>query len=208
MLTDSGLVHDVYDSGRPWLSLTRIPLPHTPEAARRARRHTREVLALRRVGGESAATVELAVSELVTNAVRHGVCVCGCTRGAVTLTLLRSPDGRLRVEVADPARTPPRWPTGVASVDTEATEGRGLLLVAALASDWGDHAGPARGKVVWCEFGPPTDLPPAPPSEPPPAPSPVAPAPAPSPAPCPTPSARVSPAPDSPRPARPRAGPS
>ncbi|MFJ8000212.1 ATP-binding protein [Streptomyces sp. NPDC096310] len=155
MLTDSGPAHDVYDSGRPWLSLTRIPLPHQPEAARRARRHTREVLALRRVDGGSAATVELAVSELVTNAVRHGVCVCGCTRGAVTLTLLRSPDGRcLRVEVADPSRTPPRWPTGIGTVDAEAAEGRGLLLVTALASDWGDHTGPARGKVVWCEFAP------------------------------------------------------
>lgn len=151
MLTDSGLAHDVYDQGPPWLPLTRIPLPHRPEAAPKARRHVREVLALRRVDGELISTVELAVGELVTNAVRHGICLCGCTRGTVSLTLLRTAD-RLRVEVADPSRTPPRWPTGIESVDAEAEEGRGLLLVTALATDWGDHGGPSRGKVVWCEF--------------------------------------------------------
>ncbi|MFE2596066.1 ATP-binding protein [Streptomyces sp. NPDC059396] len=187
MPADSGLVHDVYDPGRSWLPLTRIPLPHKPEAAPRARRHAREVLALRRVDAELTATVELVVSELVTNAVRHGVCLCGCTRGPVSLSILRTedrtdtrtdtrtygrayghmenrPDGRadcrvarnrLRVEVADPSRTPPRWPigTGSAGADTaDPEEGRGLLLVTALAADWGDHAGPVRGKVVWCEF--------------------------------------------------------
>ncbi|MFE4371335.1 ATP-binding protein [Streptomyces sp. NPDC056835] len=155
MLTDSGLVHDVYDQGPPWLPLARIPLPHRPEAAPRARRHAREVLALRRVDSELIATVELAVSELVTNAVRHGLCLCGCTRGTVSLTLLRT-GSRLRVEVADPSRTPPRWPTGIESVDAETEEGRGLLLVTALAADWGDQAGPTRGKVVWCEFAPAT----------------------------------------------------
>ncbi|MFD8967986.1 ATP-binding protein [Streptomyces sp. NPDC059568] len=154
MPTDSGLVHGVYDSGRSWLPLTRIPLPHKPEAAPRARRHTREVLALRRVDAELTATVELVVSELVTNAVRHGVCLCGCTRGPVSLSILRT-ENRLRVEVADPSRTPPRWPVGPAPAGLDASdpeEGRGLLLVTALAADWGDHAGPVRGKVVWCEF--------------------------------------------------------
>lgn len=166
MPTDSGLVHDVYDPGRSWLPLTRIPLPHKPEAAPRARRHAREVLALRRVDAELTATVELVVSELVTNAVRHGVCLCGCTRGPVSLSILRTEDrtdsradcrarNRLRVEVADPSRTPPRWPTGTGPAGTDMAdpeEGRGLLLVTALAADWGDHAGPVRGKVVWCEF--------------------------------------------------------
>lgn len=154
MLTDNGLVaHDVYAPERPWLPLTRLPLPHKPEAASRARRHTREILAVRRVDSELAASVELAVSELVTNAVRHGVCPCGCTRGTVSLALLGAGE-RLRVEVRDPSRTPPRWPTGIGAVDAEsaAAEGRGLLLVTGLATDWGDHARQYRGKVVWCEF--------------------------------------------------------
>jgi anti-sigma regulatory factor (Ser/Thr protein kinase) len=153
MLTDNGLVHDVYQAERPWLALARLPLPHAPEAASSARGHTRAVLAARRVESDLAATVELAVSELVTNAVRHGVCPCGCTRGAVSLALLGSGD-RLRVEVGDPSRTPPRWPTGIESVDAESTEGRGLLLVTGLATDWGDHPRQRLGKVVWCEFAP------------------------------------------------------
>ncbi|MFF3750612.1 ATP-binding protein [Streptomyces sp. NPDC002018] len=154
MPTDSGPAHGVSDPGRSWLPLTRMPLPHKPEAAPRARRHTREVLTLRRVDAELTATVELAVSELVTNAVRHGLCLCGCTRGPVSLAILRT-EKRLRVEVADPSRTPPRWPAGTGSAGQDAwdlAEGRGLLLVTALAADWGDHAGPVRGKVVWCEF--------------------------------------------------------
>ncbi|MEU3186434.1 ATP-binding protein [Streptomyces sp. NPDC006923] len=151
MLTDHGRAHDVDALGRAWLPLTRVPLPHKPEAAPRARGHVREVLAALGVEGDLAASVELVVSELVTNAVRHGVCLCGCTRGAVSLALMGT-GGRLRVEVADPSRTPPRWPTGVESVDAETEEGRGLLLVTSLAADWGDHARRPRGKVVWCEF--------------------------------------------------------
>lgn len=154
MPTDSGLVHGVFDPGRSWLPLTRIPLPHKPEAAPRARRHTREVLALRRVDAELTATVELVVSELVTNAVRHGVCLCGCTAA-------RSPSPSCARRTGCGWRSPTRparprdgrmgpWPTGVDLSDPE--EGRGLLLVTALAADWGDHAGPVRGKVVWCEF--------------------------------------------------------
>lgn len=153
MLTDSGLVHDVFHPERPWLPLTRLPLPHKPEAVFRARRHARETLAARGVESDLAATVELAVSELVTNAVRHGVCPCGCTRGAVSLALLGAGE-RLRVEVGDPSRTPPCWPTGIESVDAEAVQGRGLLLVTGLAADWGDCARGRRGKVVWCEFAP------------------------------------------------------
>jgi anti-sigma regulatory factor (Ser/Thr protein kinase) len=158
MLTDSGLVHDVFHPDRPWRPLTRLPLPHKPEAAFRARRHAREILAARRVEGDLVASVELAVSELVTNAVRHGVCPCGCTRGAVSLALLVAGE-RLRVEVGDPSRTPPCWPTGIEAVDAEAVEGRGLLLVTGIATDWGDHARGRRGKVVWCEFAPVAPVP-------------------------------------------------
>ncbi|GAA3740275.1 ATP-binding protein [Streptomyces tremellae] len=158
MLTDSGLVHDVYHPDRPWSALTRLPLPHKPEAVFRARRHARETLAPLGVDAELVATVELAVSELVTNAVRHGVCPCGCTRGAVSLALFAAGE-RLRVEVGDPSRTPPCWPTGIESVDAEAASGRGLLLVTGLAADWGDCARGRRGKVVWCEFAPTARLP-------------------------------------------------
>lgn len=80
--------------------------------------------------------VNLAVTELVTNAVLHAR-----TTMRLTLTLA---DGRLRVDVQDysPA-LPVRSDPGL-----DATGGRGLLLVEALAEAWGvDLRGP--GKVVW-----------------------------------------------------------
>ncbi|WP_046509245.1 ATP-binding protein, partial [Streptomyces odonnellii] len=53
--------------------------------------------------------------------------------------------GGLRIEVHDgsPVRPQPRTP------DPEALDGRGLLLVDALADEWGvaDRAGP--GKMIW-----------------------------------------------------------
>ncbi|MEV6313665.1 ATP-binding protein [Streptomyces sp. NPDC051776] len=135
------------------LHISRLPLPHSPLAAAQARRHVRDVLATWGFGGgELAESVELVASELVTNAVRHAVCPCGCTRGVIALALW-SGDGRLRVEVGDPARTPPRWPEGLPGVpDTESCGGRGLAIVAALGKGWGCYERPVRGKVVWCEF--------------------------------------------------------
>jgi serine/threonine-protein kinase RsbW len=105
--------------------------------------------------GELAADVELVASELVTNAVRHATCACGCTRGVIALALWLS-DNRLRVEVGDPSRTSPRWPTGGTREEVdpvaERDGGRGLTIVTALGKDWGHYARPVRGKVVWCEF--------------------------------------------------------
>jgi serine/threonine-protein kinase RsbW len=89
--------------------------------------------------------VLLCVSELATNALLHGVPPNRCFQLALTLAT----DGVLRVEVHDsgpgeihPAHPSPSW-------DTE--RGRGLLLVAALADDWGVRERDP-GKVVWCEF--------------------------------------------------------
>jgi hypothetical protein len=89
---------------------------------------------------EMAQNLELVVSELATNAVRHA-------RTPFRLTILTAPT--LRVEVADgssvlPAGgTPDRW----------SESGRGLWLVAALTQSWG--VVPLRaGKVVWADLGP------------------------------------------------------
>ncbi|MGW3950856.1 ATP-binding protein [Streptomyces sp. NPDC004752] len=87
--------------------------------------------------------VLLCVSELATNALLHGVPPGRCFRFCLTLTT----DGALRVEVHDSGpgeiRTPDTGP--------ESEHGRGLLLVAALADDWG-VAERDPGKVVWSEF--------------------------------------------------------
>ncbi len=90
----------------------------------------------------------LLTSELVTNAVVHGL-------GPVQLMLID--DGlRLRVEVSD-AETEslplaPRWP---GQMDAS---GRGLLIVDRLADRWGTR--PRRtppGKIVWFELRRPPD---------------------------------------------------
>ncbi|MEU8569078.1 ATP-binding protein [Streptomyces pathocidini] len=132
------------------LHVSRLPLPHTPLATPQARRHVRDVLRTWGLGGgELADSVELVTSELVTNAVRHAVCPCGCTRGVIALALWLQ-EARLRVEVGDPDRTPPWWPKG--EPDTDGLGGRGLAIVMSLAKDWGCYTRAVRGKVVWCEF--------------------------------------------------------
>jgi anti-sigma regulatory factor (Ser/Thr protein kinase) len=85
--------------------------------------------------------VELLVSELVTNAVVHGL-------GAVRV--LADYDGtRLRVEVHDHHPIPPR-PHVTAGPDLD-EHGRGLQLVAMLADSWGSTR-TFDGKVVWIEL--------------------------------------------------------
>ncbi|MEU9761558.1 ATP-binding protein [Streptomyces sp. NPDC047987] len=90
--------------------------------------------------------VLLCVSELVTNALLHGV-PPGC--GYQVSMRLEPADDILRVEVHD-SGDGKVCPVGAAPApDTEG--GRGLLLVAALADKWGvGERNP--GKVVWCEF--------------------------------------------------------
>lgn len=87
----------------------------------------------------------LVLSELLTNAGRHARVSPG--REIETRFLLV--DNGLRIEVHDSSEIPPR----AGEPDLEACDGRGLLLVAAVADAWGfgDRDGP--GKVVWAELG-------------------------------------------------------
>ncbi|MFF3123011.1 ATP-binding protein [Streptomyces sp. NPDC057908] len=90
--------------------------------------------------------VLLCVSELVTNALLHGV---PPGRGFRTHLYLEPADGVLRVEVHDSGDGEVSLADEGAAPDAEG--GRGLLLVAALADKWGvGERNP--GKVVWCEF--------------------------------------------------------
>lgn len=80
----------------------------------------------------------LLMSELVTNAIRHG-------QGAVGLAIKKLPSG-LCVEVSDAG---PGRPSALRP-GPDRLGGRGLLLVERLASQWGvtpSAAGP--GKTVW-----------------------------------------------------------
>ena len=80
---------------------------------------------------------ELTVSELVTNAIRHG--------GApITLRLLR--DRSLICEVSDGSSTSPH----LRRARTTDEGGRGLFLVAQLTQRWGTRYTPT-GKIIWTE---------------------------------------------------------
>ena len=80
---------------------------------------------------------EILISELATNVVRHAR-----TRFTITVSWDRL---TLRVEVSDASPLAPR-PQLTGHTDDE--DGRGLLLVAAIATDWGVDLSP-RGKTVW-----------------------------------------------------------
>jgi anti-sigma regulatory factor (Ser/Thr protein kinase) len=115
-------------------------LPHGPTAPAAAREAVDVALA-GRLAQDGLAELRLLVSELVTNAVRHGL----DRRGAVELTLRLA--GRcLRVEVADGGAgfTPP---TG--GHDPEDPGGWGLVVVDELVDRWGIDA--AGGTRVWFE---------------------------------------------------------
>lgn len=90
------------------------------------------------LSGEALQELALCASEVIANALVHTGERCAVT--------VRRSAGRVRLEVADPCPALPRGER-----DAEATGGRGLLLVEALAEAWGWH-GAGVGKVVWFEF--------------------------------------------------------
>ncbi|NUO99293.1 MAG: hypothetical protein HOW71_09660 [Nonomuraea sp.] len=91
--------------------------------------------------GDLAYDMQLVVSELVTNAMRHG-------GGAAQLRLL-SHGGELACAVTDHSRTVPV----AATSDVFAEFGRGLRLVDALCAAWGWLATGGSRKLVWAVIG-------------------------------------------------------
>jgi anti-sigma regulatory factor (Ser/Thr protein kinase) len=88
-------------------------------------------------------TAELLVSELVTNALRHG-------EGPMIRLTLSCRLGALHCEVEDASSARP----AVCRGDNEEGEsGRGLLLVEHLAARWGSRLS-GRGKTVWFDLVP------------------------------------------------------
>ncbi|MFE5890852.1 SpoIIE family protein phosphatase [Streptomyces sp. NPDC002285] len=111
-----------------------------PQAVGHARRFTRRTLRAWGVPPQDMDAVLLVVSELVTNALVH-------TDGRVRLDLTFV-NHRLRVSVADSS---PRTPVKPTSISWEATGGRGILLVEAMAATWGTVP-VSGGKQVWSEI--------------------------------------------------------
>jgi serine phosphatase RsbU (regulator of sigma subunit) len=111
--------------------------PH-PQTPYRARRLVAATLAGWELTGQLA-TMELLVTELVTNAIRYA------TR-PITVRLLRT-ETSLLCEVTDDDHNPP-----VLCEPTAANEsGRGVYLVSRFARRWGTSLSPT-GKSVWCEI--------------------------------------------------------
>ncbi|GAA2134146.1 ATP-binding protein [Streptomyces synnematoformans] len=102
----------------------------------------RDFVAAAVCAGDRADDIRVCVSELATNARRH------TPAGHRFLVRVLAQEHLVHVEVHDAGGGEPRVCT---PADTD-DRGRGLLLVAALADDWGtaDRDGP--GKVVWAAF--------------------------------------------------------
>ncbi|MFH8932173.1 SpoIIE family protein phosphatase [Streptomyces pristinaespiralis] len=110
------------------------------EAAPRARAFASGVLASWRFPPELHDLGVLAVSELVANSLQHGT-------PPMRLRLRRT-DRRLIVEVTDGDDHLPRR----RRAETEDEAGRGISIIATIASSWGSRRTPGGGKAVWCEF--------------------------------------------------------
>jgi hypothetical protein len=98
---------------------------------------------------ERAEDVAVVVSELVTNALRHGRPGSSPVRpaGQVRFGLVQ-PGPCVVCAVADPSRAAPV----VQETDVLAETGRGLHVVGALADVWGCTAPGDGGKAVWAMF--------------------------------------------------------
>lgn len=121
-----------------------LDLLGTPQTAARARAFTTGVLSSWRLGDELRDLGVLAVSELVSNSLTHGI-------PPMRLRIRRT-DRRLIIEVTDADDHLPRR-RRAAAVDES---GRGIAIVATIASAWGTRRTPDGGKAVWCEFLLPT----------------------------------------------------
>ena len=115
-----------------------LALPRSPEAPGSARRFARDALEAWSATS-SAAAVDLAVSELVTNAVLHG-------EGPIRLKLICR-YGEVVVEVYDGSTAQPTLRQSAPSD----FHGRGLRLVESVSDKWGVERS-RDGKVVWCSI--------------------------------------------------------
>jgi anti-sigma regulatory factor (Ser/Thr protein kinase) len=106
-----------------------------PSSVAAARRFTRA--ALSREPEDAVEAVELMVSELATNSIRHahsGFCL-----------MIAPFEREVRVEVSDASTSPPR----MRYPKPGELSGRGLRIVDMLADAWGVERRRSRGKTVW-----------------------------------------------------------
>lgn len=125
----------------------QVTLPDGPEGAGFARRATARAAELWRLDRELTETALLLVSEVVTNAIRHG---SPPVRLSLHLDRDAQTDPRLRVEVTDSS---PAEPLVGQQPPPDQASGRGLQIVQQLAARWGSQVSASRlGKTVWFEL--------------------------------------------------------
>src|SRR5260221_5658149 len=119
-----------------------------PQSVRAARAFTAATLRSWKLDGLVEEAVIVA-SELVTNAIRHGMCWAGADEdtAGVELAWQRQAD-RIVCVVTDCSSMPPV----LEQADMSAESGRGRQVVSALAAAWGWVALSAREKAVWAAF--------------------------------------------------------
>lgn len=115
------------------------------EAAPRARAFATGVLTSWRFPVELRDLGVLAAGELVANSLKHGT-------PPMRLGLRRT-DRRLIIEVTDGDDHLPRR----RRADPADESGRGISIVATIATSWGCRRRPGGGKAVWCEFALPQE---------------------------------------------------
>lgn len=111
--------------------------PNEPASVTAARKFVKTVL--RGLAPDTLQAVELMVSELATNCVRH-------TDDGFEIRVQRG-SAEIRVEACDRGAGKPR----LRSPGPMDPHGRGLRIVEALSGAWGVDSGPGRGKLVWFE---------------------------------------------------------
>ena len=133
-----------------WSRFPRVAT-RTPDADLRSVRAVRDFAVttlFRWDAGHRADDVAVVVSELMTNALRHGLLDSAAPQRSVIRLGLLDLGPCVLCAVADPSVQPP-VPTDDPAF---AESGRGLHVVAALADLWGYTEPDADGKVVWAVF--------------------------------------------------------
>ncbi|MFB6552169.1 ATP-binding protein [Streptomyces sp. NPDC056405] len=130
-----------HGTGHPGYDVCLVRLPQSAALARLAARTTMKCWGLPE---DLTADAELIACELFTNAIRHSGSRNAQEPGHCRLTLEHPAPDAVRIEISDSSMT---WPAKREPGEDE-TGGRGLILVAALAADWGATRCPG-GKSVW-----------------------------------------------------------
>ncbi len=128
------------------LQQRRLRLIREPTAAGEARRQVRAIIDAWNVPVDPDIAV-LLTSDLVTNAIRHG-------DGETIMLAIRRSGSHLRIDIYDTSRSLPMAADEPGRTDT----GRGLVLVAALSTEWGSFRTPA-GKAAYFTLAFQPDLP-------------------------------------------------